>query len=151
MPTFHESDLRRYRFSEIGRVYLITTRTIDRTPFFADWRVGRLVVREMMQEHMEGRVQSIAWVLMPDHLHWLVELKDTKLSAMVRRVKSVSTRRVNTATGHAGSVWQRCFHDCAMRREDDLKAMARYVIYNPVKAGLVERVGDYPLWDAMWL
>lgn len=38
-----------------------------------------------------------------------------------------------------------------MRREDDLRAAARYIIMNPVRAGLVEKVGDYPLWDAIWL
>jgi hypothetical protein len=29
--------------------------------------------------------------------------------------------------------------------------MARYIIANPLRAGLVDRIGDYPLWDAMWL
>jgi len=51
--------------------------------------------------------------------------------------------------GH--SVWQDGFHDHALRREEDLKEVARYIIANPVRAGLVTRVGDYPLWDACWL
>jgi len=29
--------------------------------------------------------------------------------------------------------------------------MARYIVANPLRAGLVERIGDYPLWDATWL
>ncbi len=43
------------------------------------------------------------------------------------------------------------FHDRAMRKEEDLKAAARYIVANPLRAGLVERCGDYPLWDAVWL
>jgi hypothetical protein len=29
--------------------------------------------------------------------------------------------------------------------------LARYVVANPVRAGLVQRVGQYPHWDAIWL
>jgi len=38
-----------------------------------------------------------------------------------------------------------------MRKEEDLQALARYIVANPLRAGLVKRVGDYPHWDAMWL
>ena len=43
------------------------------------------------------------------------------------------------------------YHDHALRQEEDLRAVARYIIANPVRAGLVERIGDYPHWDAAWL
>jgi len=151
MPLHNEKRLRVGRISEVGRVYLITTCTTNRTPCFQDWRIGRLVVRELMREQMEGNAFSFAWVLMPDHLHWLVELKCGNLSAMVRRVKSLSTRSLNAATHQSGGIWQKGFHDRALRREEDLRATARYVIANPLRAGLVERIGDYPLWDAAWI
>lgn len=48
-------------------------------------------------------------------------------------------------------VWQRGFHDRALRQEEDLIATARYVVANPLRAGLVDRIGDYPWWDAVWL
>jgi len=32
-----------------------------------------------------------------------------------------------------------------------VQATARYIVANPLRAGLVERLGDYPLWDAVWL
>lgn len=48
-------------------------------------------------------------------------------------------------------VWSRAFHDHAVRREEDLDAMARYVIGNPVRAGLAADVMGYPYWDAAWL
>jgi putative transposase len=38
-----------------------------------------------------------------------------------------------------------------LRDEDDVKDWARYIVANPVRAGLVKRVGDYPHWDAVWL
>ncbi|MGH8412134.1 MAG: REP-associated tyrosine transposase, partial [Pseudomonas sp.] len=38
-----------------------------------------------------------------------------------------------------------------IRRDEDLPAVARYIVANPLRAGLVEKIGDYPLWDAVWL
>jgi len=48
-------------------------------------------------------------------------------------------------------LWQKGYFDRALRREEDLKAMARYIVANPLRAGLVEHIGQYPLWDAIWL
>jgi putative transposase len=106
-----------------------------------------VVVRELG----EGTVETLAWVLMPDHLHWLLVLGAADLGAVVRTLKSRSAIAVNRALGRDGPVWQKGYHDHAVRGEEDLRAVARYVVANPVRARLVERVGDYPLWDAVWL
>jgi len=88
---------------------------------------------------------------MPDHLHWLVELSDVDLSRLVLRVKSCSAIALNRALGQCGRLWQKGFHDHALRKDEDLRAVARYVVANPLRAGLVDSVGDYPHWDAPWL
>jgi hypothetical protein len=49
------------------------------------------------------------------------------------------------------AVWQSGFHDRALRQEEELQTIARYIVANPLRAGLVKRVGDYAHWDAMWL
>jgi REP element-mobilizing transposase RayT len=143
--------LRIGRVSEQGRIYLVTSNTKDRQPIFGDWKVGRLVAQQFSQADCEGLVQSLAWVVMPDHFHWLVELRGSSLNHAVGRTKSRACLAVNNAQGRTGSIWQQGFHDHAVRKEEDLKALARYIILNPVRAGLVERVGDYPLWDAVWI
>jgi putative transposase len=65
-------------------------------------------------------------------------------------VHSRSAISVNRATGGAGQVWQGAFHDRALRPGDEWQAMARYLVANPVRAGIVARLGDYPFWDAIW-
>ncbi|MEQ7866160.1 transposase, partial [Xanthomonas sp. WHRI 8393] len=45
----------------------------------------------------------------------------------------------------------RCKRHARIVGKDDLRLAARYLIANPLRAGLVERVGDYPFWDAIWL
>jgi hypothetical protein len=48
-------------------------------------------------------------------------------------------------------VWQAGFHDHALRADESVVSIGEYVIHNPVRAGLVASVDDYPLWDAAWL
>ncbi|MGY4533014.1 REP element-mobilizing transposase RayT [Pseudomonas sp. TE3786] len=88
---------------------------------------------------------------MPDHLHWLVELRNCTANQLMRQVKGRSARRVNALLGTTGALWQDGYHDRAIRREQDLLTVARYVVANPLRAGLVSKLGDYPLWDAVWL
>jgi hypothetical protein len=38
-----------------------------------------------------------------------------------------------------------------LRSDEDVIATARYIIANPIRAGIVEKVGAYPLWDAVWI
>jgi hypothetical protein len=48
-------------------------------------------------------------------------------------------------------VWQKGFYDHALREGEALQNVARYIVANPLRAGLVAHIGDYPLWDAVWL
>jgi REP element-mobilizing transposase RayT len=109
-----------------------------------------LVVDEFRRAEQEGAVRSWAWVIMPDHFHWLIELKDSTLSTLMRRAKSRSAHSINRMLGRQGKVWQMGYHDRALRAEKDIKSVARYIVANPLRAGLVGRVGDYPLWDVGW-
>ena len=151
MPkVFTSNQLLKGRYSEHGRVYLLTTVTDHRRPIFSDFHLGRLVVNQLRQAHEDGIVHSIAWVVMPDHFHWLVELRRKTLGELMCRIKSRSCVTVNRASQSASRLWQKGYHDRALRQEDDLKAAARYIIKNPIRAQLTARIGDYPLWDACW-
>ncbi len=147
----HGRDLRKGRVSQPGRAYLVTTVVRGRRPLFHDWRVGRLLVSELRAAADGVRAESLAWVIMPDHLHWLLVPHSENLDALVRRVKSRSARLINRSNGRAGAVWQKGYHDHALRHDEELRAAARYIIANPLRAGLVTRVGDYPLWDCVYL
>ncbi len=144
--------LRRGRHSELGQVYLVTAVTERRKAVFTDPLLARLLVREMRHLHNDRHLESLAWVVMPDHVHWLIELGSAPLPKVVQRFKSRSAIAINRITGETGArIWQRGFHDRALRQDEDLIDAARYIVANPLRAGLVERIGDYPWWDAIWL
>ncbi len=148
---YHGRNLRKGRVSEPGRPYRVTAVTFDRNPVFGSLYAGRFLVTEMRAVADAGLAESLAWVVMPDHVHWLLSLKRGELSRLVQRVKSRTAIAIHKELGFAERVWQKGYHDHAVRAEEDLQALARYVVANPLRAGLVHAVGDYSLWDAVWL
>jgi REP element-mobilizing transposase RayT len=145
--------LRKGRYSEPQRAYFITTVLAERgRRYFSDLSCARCVVIEMRALHDAGALSSLAWVIMPDHVHWLFQLGEAlDLSALVKRFKACSARRVNEHLKRQGALWQKSFYDHALRKGEDIRGVARYIAANPLRAGLVKHLGDYPLWDAMWL
>lgn len=139
------SNLRKGRVSQLGAVYHITTVTHNRVPYFESLDNGRKVVRELVALQLEGKAETLCYVVMPNHLHWLMVLNAGKLSEVVKLLKA----RTAHAIGHA--VWQSNYYDHAVRQEEDLRQMARYIVANPLRANLVGRIEDYSLWDAVWL
>jgi REP element-mobilizing transposase RayT len=149
----HGRNLRKGRVSEPGRIYLVTTTTHNRQRFFDDFHLGWIVVGAMRHHDRAGSTDTLAYVVMPDHLHWLFSLgTGSSLDKVLHSMKSYSGKRIGNNSGAGqGPVWQSGYHDHALRKEEDLVHLARYVVANPVRAGLVERLGDYPLWDAKWI
>ena len=148
---FHGKDLRRGRHSVPGQIYFVTSVTHQREKLFSQWDGALAVAREI---HLVARLTSSrihAWVLMPDHLHCLIELGDLNLDQCMQQLKSRTAIALNRSTGRNGTVWQSGYHDHALRRDEDLKAAARYLVANPLRAGLVRSLRDYPFWNAVWL
>ncbi|ABZ01119.1 TPA: transposase [Pseudomonas putida] len=151
MPRAQSHLLRRGRYSELGRLYLLTTVTHQRKPLFHDFHHARLVIHQLRQSDHEHACRSMAWVLMPDHLHWLIELKGTTLGTLMRRFKSRSSLVLHQARVEHDPVWQPGYQDRALRWEGSMVQVARYIVANPLRNGLVKSVRDYPHWDAIWL
>jgi putative transposase len=149
----HGSELRKGRISIRHQIYLITSVTCNRQRLFQDLHAGRKVVQALRYASDSGKAETLAYVVMPDHLHWLLSLGEgVDLTRLVGAMKRYSARRINELYGVSGRcIWQRGFHDHALRSDEDVPAVARYIVANPLRARLVKRIGDYPLWDAAWL
>ena len=146
------ADLRKGRFSESGREYFVTAVLNQRKPLFKDLYLARTFIGVLRGIQKEGLGVWLAWVLMPDHFHGLVSLESGgELSALMNKVKGTSARELNRRLGRHGICWQPGFYDHALRKEEDRVQTGRYIIANPLRAGLVKRLGDYPHWDSVWL
>lgn len=136
---------------ESGRIYSITAVTHRRQPWFHDFFVGRLVIDELRLAEEQGLANSLCWVVMPDHFHWLLQLRQCDLERLLQQVKSRSAKAINQRLQRSGKIWQSGYHDRTLRREEDIRDIARYIVANPLRAGLVKQLANYPLWDAVFL
>ena len=149
----HSGDLRKGRISEPGRIYHVRTSTGGKRPLFREFHLGRIVVHSMRFLHQRGDLESLAFVVMPDHLHWLLRLGEIRpLERVIHDMKGYTAWKINRRRGvGSGPVWQPGYFDRALRSEEDTRDVARYIVANPLRAGLCRHIGDYPLWDATWL
>lgn len=143
--------LRIGRYSVGAGVYHLRFTTRGRRPLLRDFRAARLATRMLARVCARGLGRSLCHVVMPDHVHWLVQLHADSLADLVRPAKSLSAMAINRHLGRTGAVWQASYFDRALRPSEPLVAIARYILRNPVRAGLVSRIGDWPHWDAIWL
>ena len=147
----HKS-LRRGRCSIPGQIYAVTFTTAHRVPWFADFETARVAAGTLVSSMRTTDAEMLAWVLMPDHAHVLLALGARwSLQKTVQRLKWGTANAVNRTAGRRGILWARAFHDHALRTDEDVRSVARYIVLNPVRAGLVARCGDYSFWDAVWI
>ena len=100
--------------------------------------------------HSDGqRYRLLAWCLMPNHVHVVIDMLDgaNSLGSIVRSWKSFTARRANHRLGRSGSFWHPDYFDRYMRNEGQLNRTIEYVEQNPVKAGLVTAAIDWP-WSS---
>ena len=143
--------LRLHRHSAAGNIYHITACTVMRARYF----VGQTAFAAapcFADPRVLGASQMLAWVLMPDHAHWMVQLGtgDT-LPQCVTRLKCASARAANRKLRRQGQLWEHAYHDHCLRTDQSLLNVARYIRMNPVRAGLVIHPRFYPFWDSIWL
>lgn len=129
-----------------GSGWLVTIGTKDRAPVFADHGFGLAVADVLRVRSAARRAILDAFCLMPDHAHLLVQIMTdgAGLVDLVSDLKSCTTRAWWNH-GHRGQMWQRSFHDRGLRTMHDYDLAARYLLNNPVRAGLVAEWRDYPL------
>jgi REP element-mobilizing transposase RayT len=142
-PTYRSNELRKGRYSINNQVYLITICTHQRNPIFLDFTCAHLVRKTLRHFDQNGYTSTFANVVMPDHIHWLFALKNKQLGSVIKQMKSWVTRL------HGKKIWQSGYHDRAIRKEEDIRIVSRYIVANPLRAGLTDYIGDYPYWDAV--
>lgn len=149
MPT---QNLSKHRISIKNHVYHLVATTNNRKPIFANFNSARILITQMKTLNDKQLVSSLAWVVMPDHLHWLIQLKtDVELATIMKQLKGVSSIRINQQLQQKGKIWQQGYYEHQIRHDESLKRTARYIVANPLRSNLVKTVKDYPHWDAMWL
>ena len=108
-----------------------------------------VIVKQALQ-HFDGeRYRLIAWVIMPNHVHVVIEQTDGfPLGDVVRDWKSFSAKAINKTRGAKGAVWAADYFDRFIRDGIHFASAVSYVENNPVKAGLCRHSHDWPYSSA---
>lgn len=94
--------LLRGRSSQVGGYYSITAVVRDRKPVLVQESNASIIHDELQRIAQEGKADTFAWVVMPDHLHWLFQLQQGSLGRCMQRFKSRSARALNLEMGLSG-------------------------------------------------
>jgi REP element-mobilizing transposase RayT len=135
------------RLEFAGALYHVTSRGDRREPIYDDDkdRVAFLTIL--------GRVVSdcnwvcYAWCLMTNHYHLVVETPDGNLAKGMRQFNGVYTQYSNRRHGRVGHLFQGRYKAILVDEEAYLLEVARYVVLNPVRAGMVRAPGEWP-WSS---
>jgi len=113
-------------------------------------RVGSMVEDALL--HFDGqRYRLIEWVVMPNHVHLLVELfSEWLLPEVLKSWKSFTAHEANRILGRSGQFWQEDYFDRLIRDMKHFENAKQYIRENPVTAGLVKLPEDWPYSSGSW-
>ena len=139
----HARNLRKARYVRRGLFYFLTTTAANRRKIFTRHERAIIVLDSIRWLNRSGRFAVDAAVVMPDHVHLAGRLGERSLSSIMHTLKSYTSNQL-VDLGVDAPVWQPGYHDHVLRDDEDYAVRVRYLVNNPIRAGLVERIEDYP-------
>ena len=157
LPNRKSHQLRKGRHAISGTYYFLTTTTFKRRRILSTPEVAQIIFDSLQWLENEDRIKWICIMIMPDHIHAVIQLGcNQTLASVMHSLKSFTAKEISTLrrriagqdappTGN-GSVWQAGYYDRGIRGEESLNEIIQYCYENPVRRGLVKRAKDYPYW-----
>ena len=112
--------------------------------FLAVPEVAEIAVQALVHYHEIKRYFLNRWVVMPNHVHFLVSINGQSLSQVLKDWKSYTAHAANRVLGRTGPFWQVDYFDRWIRDESHFVRCGEYIDNNPVAAGLCTRAEDWP-------
>jgi putative transposase len=138
-------------YARIGSSWSLVLAVKRRQRVFADPDVAAEALQLLLALAVSKKTPLHSVCIMPDHVHIVVSPSpQCSVLTFVARFKQLTWRQAR-ARGRRRSYWQRGFWDRGVRSEWQLDRENAYVMQNPVRAGLVDNILDYPYSFAPWL
>jgi putative transposase len=124
--------------------YFVTICTKDKIPLFSKHELAECAFQEIKSLSKQLGILSYAYVVMPDHIHWLFSFDDPDLtlSQLIGRYKGLVASEMRKRY-EIQNVWQKSYYDHVLRKQENVYNIAQYLYENPKRKGLVEEEGDY--------
>lgn len=124
-------------------LYHVTTRGDRRENIFDDDQDRQIFLSTLEQVVTRFNWICYAWCLMNNHYHLLIQTPDGNLSKGMRQLNGVYTQASNRRHQRAGHLFQGRFKAILVDRDAYLLELTRYVVLNPVRAGMIKQPTDW--------
>ena len=128
--------------------YMVTTVTLNRHPLFLKRENAFKVVESITLGMARLYFWLYAYVVMPDHVHMIIQPREITLAEGIALIKGRSARSMNVAANKSGSIWQRGYLSRPIVNIAFLEREINYIERNPVRAGLADSTDSYPYSSA---
>ncbi len=126
-----------------GVIYHIYNRGHNRSNIFFSESNYIFFLRRLRQ-YILPEAKIIAYVLMPNHYHLLVEILAVNFSHAMQNFAISYTKAINQRFSRTGSVFQGAFKSKPVEKNEVLLHLSKYIHLNPLKANLVKQLEDWP-------
>ena len=128
-------------------VYHVFNRGVARLPIFVDTR-DRFRFLDGLAEVVErGSWACLAYCLMGNHFHLLVRTPGPDLDRGMQRLQGLYAQAFNRRHDREGHLFHRRYGTSVLDDDDLVRYVTRYIVQNPVRAGLCRQPGDWP-WSS---
>ncbi len=126
-----------------GAVYHITNRGNEEKTVFQDDQDRETFLKVLAQVNMRYHWLCHAYCLMDNHYHLMIETPDGNLSHGMRQLNGVFTQARNKRHNKTGHLFQGRYKAILIQKDMHLLEVCRYVVLNPLRAGMVENPEDW--------
>ncbi len=130
-----------------GALYHVTSRGDRREAIFEDDEDRQIFLHTLAEVVERFNWLCHAYCLMTNHYHLLVETPDGNLSKGMRHLNGVYTQATNRRHSRSGHLFQGRFKGIIVDKDSYLLELTRYVVLNPIRAGMVRQPGKWP-WSS---
>jgi REP element-mobilizing transposase RayT len=135
---------RRPRLQIPGAAYHVMSRGNRKLPIYEDDHDRRLFQNTVSEAVRRYKIRIFAGCQMGNHYHFVLDCPRNNLSDAMQHINGIYSQDANRRRGRAGHTFEARFHSLVVQRERYLKRSCRYVVRNPIQAGLVEHAADWP-------
>ncbi|ADV47113.1 REP-associated tyrosine transposase [Nitratifractor salsuginis] len=129
---------------DLAGYHHVINRGVNRSDIFVDEDDYEAFLQILCKACRDYKVVVHDYCLMSNHFHLLIETRLNNLSLFMKQLNSNYALYANKKQKRSGHFWQGRFYSRYIVNEEYYYTLIRYIEQNPIEAGLVERVGEYP-------
>ena len=132
---------------DVGLVYHVINRGNNRQRVFSKPGDFEAFLKTLVELKERKPFELYGYCLLDNHFHLLIRPRGESISRIMQALLASHTQRFHKHHGSGGHVWQGRFKSPVIQDDEHLLTVLRYIEANPLRAGIVERAGDYP-WSS---